>query len=824
MAGPKKKSSIGKSRLIVNAVLLILSILTMSVASYAWFATSQQATDQITLRTDGNAISIDAYAYRQNYELDGEGNPIPVAYSKNGGSALLNATKGATDSAGNYAVNFSSEALQTFAYGDLYSGELAANEANFPHLYIELRYIKPALNGFVQAAISDFSYAPDIAGFTNITQELDYQYRSTTVQNTSSSKHVNGLKAAYADSAYAASPWTSLGSAPSDIELYNNTTDISGYAYDPSYTPLNQCYVRGFSSKHNSEYYYSKATLIELRVDPLAWIKYFNANPGLDASRLNFGISFSISLNFSSTAFFSNDKAPKLVVSKTRANLSVDGGATASFIAYNFSATPTITTAFSASGVASASVSGTTIALSGISEGSAILTLTASAPSETASATIEVNVYSGPTLALSSSAMTMTEGEDDLISVEPILFRNSPTLSVANSDESVASATVVSYSVLVEALSAGTTTVTVSGRAGDGHVYSSSCLITVEAGTRSLTSIAVTSLPRKTAYIVGQSFSTEGMVVTGSYSDGTVGAVSGYRVAPSSGTIFTEDEIGSVAIEVSYFDETASFSVEVAANDNYRLVTSSSCLIQGERYLIASGSSLSESVDILGIEEENEHRSAVSSIVSSSTPPSIAYSSAMDALTLNGNEDGWLLKEKIDGVSQYLNFPGTGSGLLGATDGNATGCAWSIAFDEATGRARIQSASSSGTYLQYDSANGCFDCGASPDTVFLFTNSLSVADTSLTLVPSSLELFVGDSDGVTASEGQGTVLVSAAIADPSVASIAVDGNYIEVTGLAAGTTSLTVVGKGNTGEVRSSCPVTVTDPPPEETPDTGTNP
>jgi uncharacterized protein YraI len=43
---------------------------------------------------------------------------------------------------------------------------------------------------------------------------------------------------------------------------------------------------------------------------------------------------------------------------------------------------------------------------------------------------------------------------------------------------------VVSYSVLVEALSAGTTTVTVSGRAGDGHVYSSSCLITVEGRKR----------------------------------------------------------------------------------------------------------------------------------------------------------------------------------------------------------------------------------------------------------------------------------------------------------------------------------------------------
>jgi uncharacterized protein YjdB len=157
-------------------------------------------------------------------------------------------------------------------------------------------------------------------------------------------------------------------------------------------------------------------------------------------------------------------------------------------------------------------------------------------------------------------------------------------------------------------------------------------------------------------------------------------------------------------------------------------------------------------------------------------------------------------------------------------DGGAPGCAWSIAFDETTGRARIQSVSSAGTYLQYDSANRCFDCGTSPDTVFLFTNSLSIADTSLSLVPSSLELTVGDSNGITASEGQGTVLVSAAIADPSVASITVEGNYIEVTGLAAGTTSLVVVGKGNTGEVTSSCPVTVTDPPPEEPPKTGANP
>jgi len=190
MVRPKNHGFLGKTRLLLNGIFLIFSIITMAVATFAWFATNRVATDKITLKTDENALSVEAYAYHQGYAVDSDGNPVPVAYSTNEGNNLLNATKSNSDNEGNYQINFSSGALQAFAYGDLYSGELSMNENNFPHLYVELRYLKPALNGFLQATVGDLAYAPNLSGFTNITQELNYQYRFTTVQNISSAKHV----------------------------------------------------------------------------------------------------------------------------------------------------------------------------------------------------------------------------------------------------------------------------------------------------------------------------------------------------------------------------------------------------------------------------------------------------------------------------------------------------------------------------------------------------------------------------------------------------------------------------------------------------------
>jgi len=73
-----------------------------------------------------------------------------------------------------------------------------------------------------------------------------------------------------------------------------------------------------------------------------------------------------------------------------------------------------------------------------------------------------------------------------------------------------------------------------------------------------LTGIAVTTLPTKTVYFVGESLNTAGMEVTAYYNDGSNNPVTGYDYDPNVLTV-----AGTQAIMVSYGGEKATFDVTV---------------------------------------------------------------------------------------------------------------------------------------------------------------------------------------------------------------------------------------------------------------------
>lgn len=65
--------------------------------------------------------------------------------------------------------------------------------------------------------------------------------------------------------------------------------------------------------------------------------------------------------------------------------------------------------------------------------------------------------------------------------------------------------------------------------------------------TKALVSIAVTTAPSKTAYAAGETFSSDGMVITATYSDGAAVPVTGYTVSPA-GALAASD----TAVTISY--------------------------------------------------------------------------------------------------------------------------------------------------------------------------------------------------------------------------------------------------------------------------------
>ena len=80
------------------------------------------------------------------------------------------------------------------------------------------------------------------------------------------------------------------------------------------------------------------------------------------------------------------------------------------------------------------------------------------------------------------------------------------------------------------------------------------------ASTKTLVSIAVTTAPTTTTYTAGQTFSPTGMVVTGTYSDGTTRAIGGYSYSPTI-PLTTEDKVAII----TYQGKTTSQAITVTS-------------------------------------------------------------------------------------------------------------------------------------------------------------------------------------------------------------------------------------------------------------------
>jgi len=77
---------------------------------------------------------------------------------------------------------------------------------------------------------------------------------------------------------------------------------------------------------------------------------------------------------------------------------------------------------------------------------------------------------------------------------------------------------------------------------------------------KTLDSIAVTTLPTKTEYAIGEDFKSAGMVVTATYSDGSTAEVTDYTTDISG---YDKTTAGTKTITVTYQGKTAEFTVKV---------------------------------------------------------------------------------------------------------------------------------------------------------------------------------------------------------------------------------------------------------------------
>lgn len=565
----------------INAFLVIFSILTMGFVTFAWMTTSSTSVDRVVLNSGNQAMTVDALAYNQDFTRK-DGAPVPMAYSKNAGSVLYNAQNTYVDGEGYITVSFNSSTLSSFNMTSLYDNELSMNEDNFPHLYVELRYIKPSLDGFIKAAVSDISFASAYGNTVNaLTADSTgtafvYQYRYVTKKNQAGSTYYNNvIQAAEADTSYQSSAWTNL--TTTGFSLFRNDKDLADYSYDENTTSLeSQCYVPGFAYQYSDNgtntYYYSKATLLEIRIDPMSWVSYYHAHPNAHASQLNFGVNFKITLNFSNDAYESSTITPKVTSTKKSMILGVGQSDTSTLAAYNFPNYNDVTYSPSSSNssVATASVSGTTLTVTaGSTPGTATITITTyprgnPSATEQAVTSIAVQVYDGPTLIIDPTVLSITRGSIGSIKAQYVLFSGTPTLTVTSTDTSIAEPSVNGTAVTVKGNAKGSATLTLTATYANGGTTETStktCPVTVISIVKTVTSIAVTSLPTTTTYALGSAFNSSGLVITATYDDASTASVTGYSLSPSNGSLL--NTLGTQAIQVTYAGFTTSFNVSV---------------------------------------------------------------------------------------------------------------------------------------------------------------------------------------------------------------------------------------------------------------------
>lgn len=160
--------------------------------------------------------------------------------------------------------------------------------------------------------------------------------------------------------------------------------------------------------------------------------------------------------------------------------------------------------------------------------------------------------------------ISVTEGSTQSLSVSSSV---SCSFTVTSLDTGKATVSGSAGSYTVSGVAAGSTSIQVVATPVDDVTYRPttvrlSCTIT-SAATRVLQSIAVTTMPTKTVYDIGEALSLAGCVVTGTYNIAplTEDVTASCTFVPANGTVLST--AGTQSVNVSYGDKSTSFNVTI---------------------------------------------------------------------------------------------------------------------------------------------------------------------------------------------------------------------------------------------------------------------
>jgi len=426
------------------------------------------------------------------------------------------------------------------------------------------------------------------------------------------------------------------------------------------------------------------------------------------------------------------------------------------------------------------------------------------------------------TLGQSSLALYADGGDNNSTSVIASGFDYSVSYSVATTNSYVATGKVSNGLLVVTPVGTGTAALTVTAKDG---VDTTTATLNVTVQAAATLTLSKTSLALDEAGTATITLSRSGFMATPTTSVAT--SDSTVATASLSGTTITVTAlkagtatITARAVEGSYA-KTATCDVTVTAatvtpteDVTYKLVTSTSDLVAGNSYVIAS-SATAGSAYFLGNSVKTGHTSYQSAVAGTiASDLTITPTTDTEIFTLGGSTGAWTFTTTNRTDNGYLYAKSYYSLLVATSTSNYY--EWSISFSGNIAQIKNNGLSK---YIEYYSSYSDFDVDSSA-AAYLYMKTTTggtvtptpTVDPTLTLSKSALNLTAGGSTGTvtaTTSDFTGSVTLTAKSNATNYATVAVSGTSIIVTPVAAGSATITVTATDGTHTLTKTITVTV---------------
>ncbi len=319
-----------------------------------------------------------------------------------------------------------------------------------------------------------------------------------------------------------------------------------------------------------------------------------------------------------------------------------------------------------------------------------------------------------------------------------------------------------------------------------------------------LESIAITTAPTKTAYVVGDSFDTTGMIVTATYTNGAKLNVTGYTYSPSGAL-----SDGDTSITISYTEKgvtkTATQSITVAPKLTAIAVTTAPTKTTYEYLDTFSASGMAVTATYSD--------GSTASITGYTYSPTSLTTVGTQAITVSYTETG-VTKTATTNVTvnrKSISTTPSQSGTLTYT-GSSLSPSWSNYNTTQLTISGTTSGTNAGNYTAAFTPTANYRWSDGTTTAKSVTWSIGKASGSLSISPTSMTLDTTTKSKTITVTRAGNGTVSASSSNTTAATVSVSGTTVTVTGKANGSATITVsvaAGTNHTAPSSKTCAVTV---------------